>query len=49
MGSEVKLKETNETGIIIAETEDDGNGVIYYVVKLDNEKYDKGNNKKKDL
>ena len=38
IGSEVRLKETNEIGIIIAETEDDGNGVIYYVVKLDNGK-----------
>ena len=38
IGSEVRIKETNETGIIIAETKDEGNGVIYYVVKLDNGK-----------
>ena len=34
--SRVRLKETNETGVVIAETENEGDGVIYYVVKLNN-------------
>jgi len=36
IGSRVRLKETNETGVVIAETENKGDDVIYYVVQLDN-------------
>ena len=38
IGSKVTLKKTNEHGVIISETEDNGDGVIYYVVKLKNGK-----------